>query len=210
LKELSITHHEDGSNRSAKYHRDIALLLEALKQDPENPRNVYYLAQSYRDVGDYANAALYYERRLPMRGWIEETWHALYQLGRMQALLGSDLRVVQHTYLQAYNLRPTRLEPAYALARFYRENGQYALGFHFARLVNEILYPDDLLFIERDVYDYLLRIEYGLCCEALGRTKEAIGAFETVLESVRLPQELRSLVEQKLSNHTGCHFRSIG
>ena len=75
--------------------------------------------------------------------------------------------------------------------------------------MNEVSYPEDLLFIERDVYDYLLRIEYGLCCEAVGRKGDATRAFEAVLESVRLPADLRSLVEQKLTLQKSCNLSSV-
>src|SRR6185503_15360144 len=99
-----------------------------------NARYVYYLAQSYRDCGRYDQALEWYQKRAVMAGWDEEAWHAAYQVGKMQAHLHCDWRVVLNTYLQAWNFRPSRLEPIYHIANFYREQGHHALAYHFARL----------------------------------------------------------------------------
>src|SRR5206468_9630541 len=121
----SITHYEDGASRKEKYERDIALLEKAVVDEPENPRNVYYLAQSYRDVGRFAEAMEWYQKRALMPGWEEETWHAAYQVGKMQTALHADWRAVLYTYLQAYSVRPTRLEPLFHVANFYRQQQQF-------------------------------------------------------------------------------------
>lgn len=138
----------------------------------------------------------WYQKRALMGGWDEEAWHAAYQVGKMQALLHADWRMVLHTYLQAYNFRPTRLEPIYQIANFYREQGQYPLAYHFARLIREVPYPDDVLFVERDVYEFRLLVEYALFCLATGRCREAVEALEKVLDVEELPSAWRNFVEK--------------
>lgn len=167
LIQLTVTHFEDGGGRLERYQRDTALLEAAIKHEPGNSRYVYYLAQCYRDSGRFAEALEWYQKRVSMGGWNQEIWSALYQVGRMQELLGLDWRVVLNSYLQAFNFRPFRLEPIYRIARFYRENRQYALGLHFSRLINEVGYPTDLLFVEKDVYEKLLPMEYEACRQGL-------------------------------------------
>jgi glycosyltransferase involved in cell wall biosynthesis len=102
LSGVSIVHHEDGGSRGDKYDRDIRLLESGVEKEPGNARYVYYLAQSYRDTGCFDKALEWYQKRAVMGGWEEEAWHAAYQVGKMQALLHADWRMVQHTYLQAY------------------------------------------------------------------------------------------------------------
>ena len=65
-----------------KFERDIRLLLEGLKQEPENHRYWFYLAQSYRDAGRTAKAAKAYAKRAEMGGWDEEAWNARLQEAR--------------------------------------------------------------------------------------------------------------------------------
>ncbi|NBP85421.1 MAG: glycosyltransferase, partial [Mycobacteriaceae bacterium] len=51
-----------------KYARDRDLLLAELEREPEDSRSVFYLAQSYFDLGDFANARSWYMRRAEMGG----------------------------------------------------------------------------------------------------------------------------------------------
>ena len=48
-----------------------------------------------------------------------------------------------------------------------------ALGYLFSRGVIDTPYPEDLLFIERSIYEHELAQEYKLCCEQLGKRDEA-------------------------------------
>lgn len=195
LTELSIAHHEDGGGRHQRYQRDIGLLEDGLRSDPENSRYHYYLAQCYRDSERYAEALEWYEKRARLGGWNQEVWSALYQVGRMQEILTYDWRVVLNSYLQAYNFRPTRLEPIYKIVRFYREHQQFALGYQFSRLVTETGYPEDILFIERAVYDHLLLVEHAACCFGTGKAEEAHRVCRKLLDRGGLPLDQIAAVE---------------
>ena len=155
------------------YQRDTALLEAGIVKEPDNSRYVYYLAQCYRDSECFDKALGWYEKRVTMGGWNQEVWSALYQIGRMQEALGCDWRVTMSSYLQAYNFRPSRLEPIYRIARFHRKHHQFSLGYLFSRLTLEVGYPEDILFVERDVYEKWLPLEYAACCRGLGMEVEA-------------------------------------
>ena len=188
LPELSVTHFEDGSARADKYQRDIRLLKRALEDQPDDARSVFYLAQSYRDIGNLPQAVEWYDKRAALGGWEEETWYSLYQIARLQQRMGIAWPLVLDAYLRAYGFRPARLEPLYHVARFYRENEQFDLGYLFSRSVIEAPYPEDVLFIERSIYEHGLWLEYALCCERLGKRDEAIRASERVLACPEAPE----------------------
>jgi glycosyltransferase involved in cell wall biosynthesis len=175
LYELSVVHYHDGSRKN-KYEQDVRLLKGTVEADPTNARHVFYLAQSYRDVGNLPQAIEWYEKRASMGGWDEEVWYSLYQVARLQHRLGFAWALVLDAYLRAYAFRPTRVEPIYQIVRFYRENRQYHLAHLFARAVIDTPYPEDLLFIERSIYEHELRHEYALCREHIGQHDEAIHA----------------------------------
>ena len=59
LDELLIEHHADGGSRAHKFERDRVLLEEALADDPDDPRTLFYLAQTYADLGDFERARRY-------------------------------------------------------------------------------------------------------------------------------------------------------
>jgi glycosyltransferase involved in cell wall biosynthesis len=109
IDSIKIIHHGDGGNPNRD---DIKILLNAIKEDPDDARNYFYLAQSYKDVGDYANALIYYKKRILMDGWNEEVFYSLYQSGLMLYNLGEiDKAII--TLMNSYNYRPSRFEPLY-------------------------------------------------------------------------------------------------
>ncbi len=64
---ITITHKADGGSRSNKFERDIELLENAIKENPESPQNgryYFYLGQSYKDLGGTIMNKVNYKKRL--------------------------------------------------------------------------------------------------------------------------------------------------
>lgn len=154
--------HASGSNRVDKFERDARLLLEALERDPDNQRYWFYLAQSYRDAGRTAEAAVAYAKRAAMGGWDEEAWNARLQEARCLRTLGDEAGFIGQA-LAAFNQRPQRAEPLYDLARFYREKGMNDASVLFSEAGLAIKRPEqDILFIEDYAYTTGLLEEYAI------------------------------------------------
>lgn len=199
LHGASYVDHAAGSSRAVKYERDIDLLVKALATDHDNSRYVFYLAQSYRDSGDFAKALRTYQRRVEMGGWVEEVWYAKFQVALLTERLGRSYSSVVEAYLEAYELRPTRAEPLMHLARYHRENGErYALGLIFARRAVEIPRPDDVLFIDEATYRWRARDEYAIASYWVGDYQTSKQVCEELLASALLPDEQRARIAQNL------------
>lgn len=154
--------HADGSNRVEKFKRDIKLLLAGLREEPDNVRYWFYLAQSYRDAGDHKRAAQAYKKRVSMGGWDEEVWNAQLNYGASLRDLGDEAGFVKET-LAAFNMRPHRAETLYDLAKYYREKGMNAAAVLCAEAGMKVPYPSrDVLFISDYVYKTGLREEYAI------------------------------------------------
>jgi glycosyltransferase involved in cell wall biosynthesis len=54
---LEIDDREDGGCKSDKYERDLRLLLDDMKTDPNNVRTFFYLAQTYQCIGQNNKAS---------------------------------------------------------------------------------------------------------------------------------------------------------
>jgi len=161
LDSIKINHLYDGSNRLEKFDRDIKLLLKGIEQEPQNARYYFYLANSYRDIGNYEKAAEYYYKRVKMYGWEEEVFYSIYQLGICNEKIG-NIKEAKYYYLQAWEFRPTRAESLYELARLCRERKEYHQAYMFAKKGLEIPYPTDILFIHKNIYTYLLNFEKNI------------------------------------------------
>lgn len=173
-----------------KFKRDALTLEKALLEEPENSRYVFYLAQSYRDAGEYDAALKHYQRRAQMQGDPEEVWCSLYQAALMQILLGESREKVLHALLEAYAYGPDRAEPLYKIAAYYRELRSYPLAQLFIQPARNIPYPEGAIFVEKAVYDYLIPFEHAICCYWSGQHAEAIRVNNQILATPSVAPEI--------------------
>lgn len=154
---LSFFDHADGASRADKLARDERLLRAALERDPGDLRAQFYLAQTLRDAGRFAEAADWFARRFAAGGWEEERWHACYQMALCRLGQGDAPGFVAGC-LDAYALRPTRAEPLWRLARHYAGAGQHDAALLLFEQVLRMPRPDnDILFVEREAYGDAVR-----------------------------------------------------
>jgi len=215
----------DGSSRPEKYARDSALLerdLAELKRlenilayEPERteiqsqarelrhlePRNTFYLAQTYREMGRLGDCLKLYERRVAHGGWFEEVWYSLFQIARVSEQLGLPDTTVLERYLRAYEYRPQRNESLVNLARYYREQNRHALAHLFARRAVDIRKPaEDRLFIDGPCYDWLNRDEYAVSAFWIGDYDESARVCRELLDGPELPERERARVRDNLDH----------
>ena len=175
--------HADGSNRVEKFNRDIILLKAGLIEEPKNERYLYYLAQSYRDAGKPKKAEKWYRRRIAAGGWDQEVWSSQYCLAQVLKDQGDIAGFIRES-LAAYNLRPSRVEPLYDVAKYYREKGENASALVFAEAGMQIPRSDDALFVNTFVYDCGCKDEFSICAFYMP-SKRAAGYKVTNLLSLQ-------------------------
>ncbi|MBS4167622.1 glycosyltransferase [Parachlamydia sp. AcF125] len=192
--------HTDGfrSQDPQKFLKDAQILESALAEDPHNSRYVFYLAQSYKDAKEYEKAIAYYEQRIKMGGWDQEIFWSKLQIALLQELLNKEPDIVTNGYLNAYFYRPTRLEPLYRLASYYRRNEKYPEGYQIACLGLHLRPPPDSLFVERWMYNYGLLLEYSLCAYWTERYQESLLASYLILSNPNLPVEIKTCLQSNL------------
>ncbi len=187
-------------DQSRKFLADAELLEQGLRDEPDNARYAFYLAQSYRDAGALDKSLAAYQRRTAMTGFAEEVFCARLESARLMRLLGHDEAQVIAAFLAAHEQRPSRAEPLGELAQHFREHGpRWHLAFLFANRARQLPVPDDLLFIERDWYEWRALDEYAIAAYWTGRFAESRQASETLLASPALPAAQRPRVQQNLA-----------
>jgi len=148
---------EDRTNNRKQF--DLQLLLKEFEDDPNDPRSLYYIAQTYGCMGDEINKAKYFELRVNhhVQGYIQEKIDACFELGRTynfkvncetKELITTDYKLsttqwkrCEELYLQAYNLDKKRPDGLYFIGIHYYLQGNYQLAYTYFKLGFEVGYP---------------------------------------------------------------------
>ena len=109
---LEIHHHPDHSKSRSQY---LPLLELAVREDPNDDRNQFYLGREYMFQNQNDNARKHLLRHLELSTWKAERSAAMRFLSRV-----SDDR--EHWLLRACAEAPNRREPWVEISRFYYEN----------------------------------------------------------------------------------------
>ena len=73
----------DGGCKADKFERDVRLLEEGLREEPDNERYYFYMANTLACQDKIPEAREFYRKRADAGGWIEEVWYSLYQLAKL-------------------------------------------------------------------------------------------------------------------------------
>lgn len=175
-----------------KLERDRDMLLAEIERDPDNSRPVFYLALTYRAMGDYAEARRWWAQRAGMGGFDEEVYYAKLKLAEAMDRLGEPWPRVQEAYLEAWAFRPTRAEALYEIATHHRRNGDYELGYLFAARGAQIPLPEsDVLFVQNDVHEWRLLDEQAVCASWIDRAPESLRLVRRLLRRGDVPDDDR-------------------
>jgi tetratricopeptide (TPR) repeat protein len=195
----------DGGSKADKFQRDINLLKNGLIDEPTNSRYMFYLANSYRDFGDWDNAQIMYKKCIDSNGWVEERWQCYYQLGKGNMARGNAAEAVHH-WLLAYHTMPQRLENLYELIKYYRENSKHVLAYTFYKIAintESIKSPPVFLFLENDVYDYKLHYEFSVFGFYYNPDNTNMANHtSTLLRRALIPEHLHANVMQNYTFYT--------
>jgi len=97
--------------------------------------------------------------------------------------------------LEAWQYRPKRAEPLYALVQGFRARNQYRLAEMFAELGMRITFPDDTLFVHREPYEWGLVFEWSIAAYWTRNLKGALEANEYLLAAESVPPKIRRFAE---------------
>lgn len=193
---IQVSHDGARARDPTTYLRDIALLEQALRDQPDNARNVFYLAQSHRDAGQLEASLHWYRRRVQMGGWAEEQWFAQFQVAVLLERTHADPSSVREAYLAAYAARPQRAEPLCELARYHRERAEYALACLYAcRAVDTPRPADDILFVDAQVYAWRALDELAVSAFYTPFREQGKVALQRLLAERRYPESEQPRME---------------
>jgi len=126
-----------------KYANHVHILEEALKKEPTNCRYMFYLADSYRCMGDNNKAIHYYNKRVAMGGDKEGIYLSLLHIAQLLDTEQANLEDVINSYYRAFRFFPHRSEALYYLAQLYNKIGRHDLAYALIKTKIYITQPTD-------------------------------------------------------------------
>jgi tetratricopeptide (TPR) repeat protein len=133
---------EDRTTKRKQF--DLELLFKEYQDDPNDPRSLYYIAQTYGCIGDEVNKAKYLELRVnhPNEGYSQEKVDACFELARCYNFkLDRDWSLCEKWYQKAYELDPERPDSLYFLGIHWYLQKNYARAHQYFKKGFEIGYP---------------------------------------------------------------------
>ncbi|MEA1833890.1 glycosyltransferase family 2 protein [Methylobacterium durans] len=182
-----------------KYHRDAALLRDALRKEKDPfliSRYTFYLAQSLRDSGKKEQALRHYLKRATLGYWIEEVYISLYEAALLKEALGYAPADVIGSYLAAYERVPGRAEALHGAVRYCRINDLFHQGYLIGAAAAAIPRPEGGLFVKDWIYEYGLLDELSVVAYWTGRYAECLEMSLRLLTEGKLPAHERPRIEQ--------------
>ena len=176
-----------GSMEKSLWH--LSLLEAEYEKDPTEPRTVFYLANTLKDVGRLPEAREMFVSRSKMGGYLEERHYATY----MAATLAPDWPTRQAELLAVWESRPWRIEPLVVLAREHNQRDQHATAYALANW--EPLPNPDVLFVHLDCWDWGLKFERSIAAWWIGKKDEARALCDELLANPNVPSGVRATVE---------------
>jgi len=193
--DLFIRDFGDGGSKHDKFERDVKLLLDGIKEEPNNVRYYFYLANSYHDCGRFGEAINVYKKRIELGGWIEEVWYSYYRIGLCFKNMGKMNDAICY-WLLGYDYYPERLEGLYEILHHYRNISKHKLGDVIYQMARKILdlnkNRDHYLFLHNDIYTTKLFYEYTIIASYLG-VKDIGYEIIKILNSSRDTYEINNL-----------------
>ncbi len=171
-----------------KFLKDAKVFEEALLKDPNNSRNIFYCAQSYRDAGNLEKSLEWYLKRIKIGGWIEETYVSYLMAGKIiEIIQPNDVNLVETFYLKAFNFYPSRIESLVLLAAYCRKANAFDKAYFYAKQSVGTQQPKEGLFVEVDCYQWKAKDELAIAAYYIGKIQEATIINKSLLESKLLP-----------------------
>jgi len=210
IEDRTSKYMEDRTN--TRKLKDLEWLFEEMKNDPENPKHIYYTAETYLCLKDHKNAYDYYKKRAEFvgkSGHSEEVQDSLYKMGVLGHYnLQNPWEQCLEELLKCYEYDKNRPESLFVIAEYFKTIGDISSAYKYAKTAFET--PDPILRnycmnLRVDIYRYhipkmLLELAYSLrdfqlaydCAKKIleHRTDELIKSWLKIIESLIYAESL--------------------
>lgn len=133
--------------------QDVKMLLNALEQQPNDYRILYFLGQTYVNLGEYEKGCEFYKKAMSAVKDNEIHQRIHYKLAQIYEKINQWDTALYH-YLESYNADQKKAEPLIRIANHYKMTNENILCYLFALYAADIKMPENE-HVEQTLYTHL-------------------------------------------------------
>ena len=187
---------------SEKYLSHSHKLETYINENRQDPRWIFYTAQSYHDSASIPDnkdeneerlrrSLKYYKERTERTdGYVEEIYYSHYRMGSIMRNLEYPWNLTLQQCLKAYAIDPLRGESIKVIIDYYLQMGEWHLAYLYTKFAYENFhdknpYPKKLLFVDESLYVWRFAEAHSASCFYTGRIDEAKKTYSEILKAVK-------------------------
>ena len=173
-----------------KYKNHAFVLEKYIDANRQDPRWIFYTAQSYHDSASIPDnreeneerlrrSLKYYKERVNRTdGYPEEMYYSQFRIGTIMRNLEEPWNLTHQELLKAYNMDPMRGESIKIIIDYYLQMGEWNMAYLYTKFAKVNFhgknpYPQRLLFVDEALYIWKFAEAHAAACFYTGRMDEA-------------------------------------
>lgn len=206
-----------------KYKSHAFVLEKYIDQNRQDPRWIFYTAQSYHDsacVPDnreeneerLRRSLKYYKERISRPdGYPEEVFYSQFRVGTIMRALEEPWNLTMNEFLKAYSFDPLRAEPIKAIIDYYLSVGEWHNAYLFSKFAkvnfhDKNPYPQRLLFVDESLYIWKILEVHAAASFYTGRRDEARQVYQEMVKVSRERPEYFTPEDMQKIQMNAVHF----
>jgi hypothetical protein len=187
---------------SKKYISHAHKLETYIANDRQDPRWIFYTAQSYHDSASMKDnkeeneerlrrSLKYYRERVSRNdGYPEEIFYSQYRIGTIMRILEDPWNLTHQELLKAYSIDPLRAESIKVIIDYYLQMNEWHMAYMYTKFAKMNFhmknpYPQRLLFVDEATYVWKIAEAHSAACFYTGRMDEARSSYQDILDAIK-------------------------
>ena len=183
---------------SQKYLSHSHKLEAYIAESRQDPRWIFYTAQSYHDSASMKDnkeeneerlrrSLKYYRERVSrVDGYPEEIYYSQYRIGTIMRVLEEPWNLTHQELLKAYAIDPLRGESIKVIIDYYLQIGEWHMAYMYSKFAYSNFhgknpYPTRLLFVDESTYTWKFLEAHAAACFYTNRMAEAKSTYQEIV-----------------------------
>jgi len=181
-----------------KYKNHAFILEKYIDTNRQDPRWIFYTAQSYHDSASIPDnreeneerlrrAIKYYKERVTRNdGYPEEIFYSQFRVGTIMRSLEEPWCLTKQELLKAYNIDPLRGESIKIIIDYYLQVSEWNMAYLYSKFAKlnfhgKNPYPSRLLFVDEALYEWKFLEAHAASSFYCGKHEEAKACYQEMV-----------------------------